>query len=49
MFGLEVLLYDKDVVYTNINNHLVQFSKDNNENSIVTSNFLSFVYFITLH
>lgn len=30
MSGLGDLLYDKDAVYININDHLVQFSKDDN-------------------
>ncbi|KAL3506624.1 hypothetical protein ACH5RR_032006 [Cinchona calisaya] len=32
MSGLGDLLYDKDAVYININDHLVQFSKDENAN-----------------
>ncbi|XP_056161423.1 ribosome biogenesis protein bms1 isoform X2 [Syzygium oleosum] len=32
MSGLGDLLYDKDAVYININDHFVQFSKDDNEN-----------------
>nr|KYP66001.1 hypothetical protein KK1_012279 [Cajanus cajan] len=37
MSGLGDLLYDKDAVYININDHLVQFSKVDNENSAMTS------------
>lgn len=33
MSGLGDLLYDKDAVYININDHLVQFSKVDDENS----------------
>lgn len=33
MSGLGDLLYDKDAVYININDHLVQFSKVDNENN----------------
>ena len=36
MSGLGDLLYDKDAVYININDHLVQFSKVD-ENSAMTS------------
>lgn len=32
MSGLGDLLYDKDAVYININDHLVQFSKADDEN-----------------
>lgn len=32
MSGLGDLLYDKDAVYININDHLVQFSKVDDEN-----------------
>ncbi|XLT49346.1 hypothetical protein HN873_041950, partial [Arachis hypogaea] len=37
MSGLGDLLYDKDAVYININDHLVQFSKVDDENSAMTS------------
>ncbi|KAK7341555.1 hypothetical protein VNO80_24489 [Phaseolus coccineus] len=37
MSGLGDLLYDKDAVYININDHLVQFSKVDGENSAMTS------------
>ncbi|CAJ1933369.1 unnamed protein product [Sphenostylis stenocarpa] len=37
MSGLGDLLYDKDAVYININDHLVQFSNVDNENSAMTS------------
>lgn len=33
MSGLGDLLYDKDAVYININDHLVQFSKDDGANA----------------
>lgn len=33
MSGLGDLLYDKDAVYININDHFVQFSKDNETNA----------------
>ena len=36
MSGLGDLLYDKDAVYININDHLVQFSKVDDENSAMT-------------
>ncbi|KAK7312391.1 hypothetical protein VNO77_36204 [Canavalia gladiata] len=36
MSGLGDLLYDKDAVYININDHLVQFSNVDNENSAMT-------------
>ncbi|CAK9156228.1 unnamed protein product [Ilex paraguariensis] len=36
MSGLGDLLYDKDAVYININDHLVQFSKADDDNSGVT-------------
>lgn len=36
MSGLGDLLYDKDAVYININDHLVQFSKADDENGGVT-------------
>lgn len=32
MSGLGELLYDKDAVYININDHFVQFSKDDGAN-----------------
>lgn len=35
MSGLGDLLYDKDAVYININDHLVQFSKVDDENGAV--------------
>ncbi|XP_027353799.1 ribosome biogenesis protein BMS1 homolog isoform X2 [Abrus precatorius] len=37
MSGLGDLLYDKDAVYININDHFVQFSKVDNEDSAMTS------------
>ncbi|RDY12662.1 bms1 [Mucuna pruriens] len=37
MSGIGDLLYDKDAVYININDHLVQFSNVDNENSAMTS------------
>ncbi|XP_019413320.1 PREDICTED: ribosome biogenesis protein BMS1 homolog isoform X2 [Lupinus angustifolius] len=37
MSGLGDLMYDKDAVYININDHLVQFSKVDDENSAMTS------------
>ncbi|XP_014494083.1 ribosome biogenesis protein BMS1 homolog [Vigna radiata var. radiata] len=37
MSGLGDLLYDKDAVYININDHLVQFSKVDGEGSAMTS------------
>ncbi|MED6123684.1 Glycoside hydrolase 2 (Mannanase, beta-galactosidase) [Stylosanthes scabra] len=37
MSGLGDLLYDKDAVYININDHLVQFSRADDENSAMTS------------
>lgn len=37
MSGVGDLLYDKDAVYININDHLVQFSKVDDENSAMTS------------
>lgn len=37
MSGVGDLLYDKDAVYININDHLVQFSKADDENGGVTS------------
>lgn len=33
MSGLGELLYDKDAVYININDHFVQFSKDDGANA----------------
>ncbi|KAK6930443.1 AARP2CN [Dillenia turbinata] len=36
MSGLGDLLYDKDAVYININDHFVQFSKTDNENEAAT-------------
>lgn len=33
MSGVGELLYDKDAVYININDHFVQFSKDDGTNS----------------
>lgn len=36
MSGLGDLLYDKDAVYININDHFVQFSKVDDENSAIT-------------
>lgn len=36
MSGLGDLLYDKDAVYININDHLVQFSKVDDEDGIMT-------------
>lgn len=37
MSGLGDLLYDKDAVYININDHFVQFSKKDDENGDITS------------
>jgi ribosome biogenesis protein BMS1 len=37
MSGVGDLLYDKDAVYININDHFVQFSKVDDENSAMTS------------
>lgn len=45
MSGLGDLLYDKDAVYININDHLVQFSKVDGENSAMTSKGLLLVSF----
>ncbi|CAH8391677.1 unnamed protein product [Eruca vesicaria subsp. sativa] len=38
MSGIGDLLYDKDAVYININDHLVQYSKTNDENGEPTNN-----------
>lgn len=37
MSGVGDLLYDKDAVYININDHFVQFSKVDDENTASTS------------
>ena len=45
MSGLGDLLYDKDAVYININDHSVQFSKVDDENSGMMRKGLLIVFF----
>lgn len=47
MSGIGDLLYDKDAVYININDHFVQFSKADDENSAMTSK--GYYNFLFLH